>query len=85
MLIRDHMMRRSLFSAMFKFDFNVDDADDTLEISSTSEIQPLPLDGPSPELEPFAEIHIDQLVRANLSKLSSTEADSAWLCNVLVK
>jgi len=59
---------------MFKFDFNIDDTDDldgSLGISSMSKRQPLPSDEPSPELEPFTEILIDHLVRANLFKSST--------------
>lgn len=52
---------------MFKFDFDVDGAHDLEEISPTSKIQPLPSDNPSLELEPFAEILIDHLVRVSTS------------------
>lgn len=50
---------------MFKFDFDIDGAHDLEEISPTSGIQPLHSDKPSLELEPFAEILIDHLVRVN--------------------
>ena len=56
---------------MFKFDFDIDDAHDLEEISPTSKIQPLPSDKPSLELEPFAEILFDQLVRVNLFESST--------------
>ena len=58
---------------MFKFDFDIDDAHDLEEISPTSNIQPLPSDKPSLQLEPFAEIPIDHLVRVNLSKPSTDD------------
>lgn len=51
-------------ATMFKFDFDLDDG----ILSSTSEIHPLPPNksSPSPQLEPFTEIHVDRLVRGNL-------------------
>lgn len=56
---------------MFKFDFDIDGANDLEEISPTPKIQLVPSDKPSFELEPFAEILIDHLVRVNLLKSST--------------
>jgi hypothetical protein len=56
---------------MFKFDFDIDGASDLEEISPTPKIQPVPSDKPSLQLEPFAEILIDHLVRVNLFKSST--------------
>lgn len=56
---------------MFKFDFDIDDAHNLEDISPTSKIQPSPSDKPELELEPFAEILIDHLVRVNLFKSSA--------------
>lgn len=71
---------------MFKFDFNIDEADDLdgaldLGISSTSRIQPLPVD--KPKLEPFAEILIDHLVRATdlFKSIILRLIDMICLCN----
>ena len=55
---------------MFKFDFDIDDADDLEHISPTSKVQPLPSDNPSLDLEPFTEILIDHLVRLNLPSVT---------------
>ena len=60
-----------LHDLMFKFEFNIDDADDLEEISSTSKIRSLPSDKPSPNFEPFAEVLIDHLVRVNVSNSST--------------
>ena len=57
--------------AMFKFNFDIDGAHDLEGQSPTSNIQPLPSDNPSSELEPFAEILIDHLVRVRLFKSST--------------
>ena len=55
----------------FDFDFDIEGANDLEEISPTPKIQPVPSDKLSFELEPFAEILIDHLVRVNLLKSST--------------
>lgn len=54
---------------MFKFDFNIDGAEDLEEISSTAKIHSLPSEKPLLRLEPFTEILIGHLVRVNLIQL----------------
>lgn len=65
---------------MFKFDFDIDEADDLdgfldLEIP---QLQPLPLDKSSLELEPSTEILIDHLVRANQLLHSNHPTPTDW-------